>query len=414
MLVSRIARIPACLALGLLLVSGRPATAAGPRPAPAGPLHRVNDRSRGDQGFPTVASNKAGDVLIVWDDISCLTRGVPCPEPSPDGSGAGVFARWRHAAGDLGPVFQVNESAVGNQFAPAVAMAPDGSFVVAWLSFPGGTTGSVVARRFDREGLPLSGDIRVDDPGFSLGIGAPAVALRADGAFAVTWGDSDAQAQTEPNISIRFFDGSGSPMTGVQRVNAAADIHQQPAVAVGEDGSFLVVWRRWVAGHPRADIRARLYGPDGAPRAKAFAVYTLREGVVPSHPAVVGLPGGGFFAVWGENADNFVTARRIEAGGSVVAPLVRVSRSRSEIEPSPALAVGHGEVLVVWDTHLGLLARRFDLTGLPLSPELGLPFLRNGYPILPKVAPTAGAWDLVWQGRDADGSGVFERSVVLP
>src|SRR5262245_9243448 len=75
-----------------------------------------------------------------------------------DGDGDGVFARRFDANGQpLGDEFQVNTVAASDQYAPAVAVAPDGSFIIAYTSIGQESpdlpfSNGVFARRFAADG----------------------------------------------------------------------------------------------------------------------------------------------------------------------------------------------------------------------------------------------------------------------
>lgn len=86
-----------------------------------GPLCRVNTIVEGNQGHPRVATNGAGDYLIVWD---CHDRNGGC-----DISGQ-LFTQTCTMPGDellfSTPTGRLN-------WYPDIAMSPDGHYVVVWI-----------------------------------------------------------------------------------------------------------------------------------------------------------------------------------------------------------------------------------------------------------------------------------------
>ncbi|MFO7900670.1 MAG: SdrD B-like domain-containing protein [Planctomycetota bacterium] len=91
-------------------------------PAPGSEI-QVNTTAAGDQTRPSVAADADGDFVVAWD-----TAGQ-------DGDGLGVYARMYDADGTPnGDEFPVNTETTGDQYRPSVAMADDGSFVIAWQS----------------------------------------------------------------------------------------------------------------------------------------------------------------------------------------------------------------------------------------------------------------------------------------
>src|SRR5262249_31424693 len=151
------------------------------------------------------------------------------PAPADDS----VQARRFDAAGvPLGPEFTVNAMPVaGGAQEPAVAVAPDGTFVVAWDRFDAGLGQSVsVARRFDAAGAALSGEIELGTSTYTPR-GAVDPAGRVIAVFQVNGG-----------VAVRRFDAAGVPRGPAGGVNEAPGTHQWPTVAVQPTGEFVVVW----------------------------------------------------------------------------------------------------------------------------------------------------------------------------
>ncbi|MEP7011008.1 MAG: hypothetical protein ABJC13_11855, partial [Acidobacteriota bacterium] len=64
------------------------------------------------------------------------------------GDGTGIFERQFAADGRrLGNETRINLARAGDQFSPAVALAPNGRGIVAWTG-PDGEGGGIFARRF--------------------------------------------------------------------------------------------------------------------------------------------------------------------------------------------------------------------------------------------------------------------------
>jgi hypothetical protein len=94
-----------------------------PNGLPATEPYLVNTCVEGNQGHPQVAGNGQGRYLIVWDS------------QGRDGNGCGVAAQKCAADAALfdGEV-PVSTFQPGRQWYPDVAMAPDGAYVVVWIS----------------------------------------------------------------------------------------------------------------------------------------------------------------------------------------------------------------------------------------------------------------------------------------
>ena len=121
--------------------------AAGAR---VGAEWRVNTTTAGNQGTPAVAANGSGAFAVVW------------VSENQDGSGRGIYLQ-RYAAGGiaLGTETRVNTTIDGDQVAPSVAIAADGSLVVAWQSADDNGQG-IYAQRFDATAAVLGGEFKVN------------------------------------------------------------------------------------------------------------------------------------------------------------------------------------------------------------------------------------------------------------
>src|SRR5262245_24475017 len=112
--------------------------------APLGPEFRVNTFTTDEQMRPAVATDAAGNFVVVWQSYG------------QDGSGKGLFGqRYSSSGAPLGPEFQVNTYTTFGQYAPSVAVDPTGAFVVAWSSENQDGSGiGVFAQRYASSGAP--------------------------------------------------------------------------------------------------------------------------------------------------------------------------------------------------------------------------------------------------------------------
>jgi hypothetical protein len=155
-----------------------------------------------------------------------------------------VFARRYDPTGfPLGPEFRVNSHTTGQKDRPAVAMAPDGHFVVVWdseLQDPG--QWAVVGQRFDPFGAAIGAEFRVNT--FTTGLQyAPAAAADHDGNFAVVW-TSQAQDGSGYGVFGQRYDRTGAPRGSEFQVNEHTTFFQfHPHVAMDPRGDFVVVWQ---------------------------------------------------------------------------------------------------------------------------------------------------------------------------
>jgi hypothetical protein len=157
----------------------------------------VNTTTFGVQADPDVASDAAGNFVVVWRDGDPPTT---------------IRAQRFSAAGfPIGGEFQVNTYTRGSQGNPSVASAPDGRFVVTWYG-----RGDLYAQRFDASGAPQGPEFRVNSPR-KVSFGSPtSVATDRNGNFVVAWeGRSQMLASSTSSAG-------GSTRAGPHRVRSSA------------------------------------------------------------------------------------------------------------------------------------------------------------------------------------------------
>ncbi len=275
--------------------------------APQGGDTLVNTTLNLDQqDEPAIGVSTAGNVLVAWSERYGY-----------DGQQMGIFGRAYSPLGvPLGPEYQINQVWQASQWRPLIAPTPAGGFVVAWS---GDWDGDALMRVLGPTGVPLTGDIRINqyefdaqvDPAVAVapdgtifaafvdfsshgGVGSglnlwgrrfdalgaplgdefplastfvngdqrlPRVAVDAQGRFSVVWQDELADGSSY-GIALRRFATDGTPLGAEVLVNTTTAGGQvEPVVAVDGDGRALVAWQDWSPGQPR--IVGRRFGPDG-------------------------------------------------------------------------------------------------------------------------------------------------------
>jgi hypothetical protein len=156
---------------------------------------RVNTVSAGNQYYPGVASDGAGNFVVIWG--------------SADGDDTGVFAqRFASSGSPLGANFRVNTYTTGIQgrsvLAPSVASDGAGNFVIVWGSDPqDGFFAGVFGQRFDAAGAPLGPEFRVNT--FTTNNQqSPSVGADDAGNFVVVWTSYSQDGSVEGVFGQRF------------------------------------------------------------------------------------------------------------------------------------------------------------------------------------------------------------------
>jgi Ca2+-binding RTX toxin-like protein len=192
-----------------------------------------------------------------------------------DGSGFGVFARRFNkdgvAQGNDIAVTSVGTSlaqTIGSQLNSSVAMADDGSFVVVWESSQGDGVNSgygVFAQRFDALGNALGDRIQINS--FTAGDQRkPSVAMAADGSFVVAWSSQNQIDSAGWDVFYRRFNPDGTPATEEQQANFVSRDNQQDAtVSMSANGRFIISWTSTNPQAPGAGVYARRFDASGNP-----------------------------------------------------------------------------------------------------------------------------------------------------
>jgi hypothetical protein len=139
---------------------------------------QVNTHTPAFQINPSVASDPAGNFVVVWTSAG-----------QPGGDAFDVVGRRYDAAGvPQGPEFIVNSETAGVQDYGKVAYDPRGNFVVVWDGYGPADSYDVFGRAFNHAG-PVTADFALST--FTTGVQrAPTIASNAAGDFVVAWTNS--------------------------------------------------------------------------------------------------------------------------------------------------------------------------------------------------------------------------------
>lgn len=180
--------------------------------------------------FPTVTLDETGGLLVCWtvrpyDGRSHLN---------------GQWFDWRGKP--RGSSFLLSSYDRGEQLSPRSASDAMGNRIVVWMSGnQDGDGRGIFARRFDRFGIPLGGEFRVN--AVTRGSqDSPAVAMTPDGRFAVAWHGPGPDGNFD--IFVRRFAADGKPTTPCEfRLTDSSKLnHVSPSLACGDNGGLAVIW----------------------------------------------------------------------------------------------------------------------------------------------------------------------------
>ena len=298
-----------------------------------GPEFQVNTHTTGNQSYPSVAMDPAGDFVVVWESNG------------QDGSGKGVFGqRYDGTGAAQGGEFQVNTTTSAQQYQPTVAMDGSGNFVVAWTSYPDGGGYGIFAQRYDSGGVAQGGEIPVNT--FTSGNQFhPSVAMDASGDFVVAW-DGRVQGPGSSSayygVAGQWFNSSGAKQG--PEIVASTTIGNNPSVGLDASGNFVVVW----VSDDQLTVNAQRYSSASAPVGTQIQVNQFAAGVQ-KQPSVTMDPTGSFAVAW--NANNYVVAQRFGSGANLVGSQFQLNTFTGGVSVHPSIAMNpSGTFVVAWSS----------------------------------------------------------------
>jgi len=309
-----------------------------------GPEFRANSYTTLGQNTPAVASDGVGNFVVVWRSRD------------QDGNVYGIFGQRFDAFGaPRGAEFRVNSYTTGSQIAPAVASDPAGNFVVVWGGYgqQDGSIYGIFGQRFDASGAPAGSEFGVNS--YTTGLQfVPAVAMDGGGNFVVVW-QSVGQDGDGRGLFGQRFNAVGAPLGSEFAVNSyttGSQYHQ--SVAATPSGDFVVVWQSTGQDGDASGIVGRRFSSTGAPLGSEFQVNSYTSGDQ-TQPAVAVDEQGNFVVAWVSPQDGSgsgIFGRRFASTGIATGADFQINTNTTGFQTAPALAQSpDGDFVVAWQTN---------------------------------------------------------------
>ncbi|MEO1498815.1 MAG: hypothetical protein AAFV43_16850, partial [Planctomycetota bacterium] len=284
---------------------------------PTGDIALVHSFSAGPQALdeaPAAIAGSPSNRLVVYEGRGFEDR-------------AGVFlnATSANGAANLGAdqtdAIRVNDTITGEQTAPQIAADPTGRSVVVWQGRGAGDKTGVFFALFDASATR----VLIDGARETLvnetigGVQShPAVAMAADGSFAVAWhgvGSGDVSG-----VYLRLFDAAGAATTGEILVNTTTEDHQShPTLAYQTNGTLVVAWQSLGQDGDGWGVYSQRFAADGTPEGDETRVATTTAGSQ-THAHLAAAPSGGVVTSWNDRGatsdDADVIARAFASSGT--------------------------------------------------------------------------------------------------
>ena len=377
---------------------------------PVGADFQVNSFTNYPQSSPSVATDAAGNFVVVWHSLF------------QDGSDYGIFARRYDASGT--PIgsseFRVNSATDSAQRFPRVASSATGQLVIVWRGPDGGGYG-INARRFSSAGAPQGLDFLVNTSTMNSQ-SLPDVAADPSGNFVVVWQSDRQDAPYSYGVFGRLYDSAGVPRGPEFQVNTHTTGRQiRPSVAMDAAGGFVVVWASDDQDGSSTGIFGQRFDASGVRVGPEFPVNSyVDQGQF--RPSVASDASGNFVVTWWSQlpgATTGIRAQRFNAAGSAVGGEFQVDANLGGATGyNEVSAAAGGNFVVAWGVSVAgnpeVFARRYDAAGVAEGPEFLVTSYTTGYQVAPTVAVDAAKFVVAWTdfGRDQEGAGIFAQRFV--
>ena len=408
---------PCVVLVSSLIVTSSPASA---EIGPVGVEFQVNSVTAGTQQQPSLAMFPGGGFVVVWQDYDFE-----------DIEDSNVFGqRFDSVGGKVGAEFLVNSYTDQYQDYADVAAGSDGSFVVVWMSRHNqdGDARGVFGQRYDSGGGVVGAEFQVNSTTEDFQR-YPAIAIQPNGDFVVVWG-SDGQDGSQEGAFGQRFSSSGDKIGPEFQVNSHTLYSQSaPQVAVDGEGDFVVLWKSSIEDQNDIDIRGQRFDSAGVMLGTEFAVNSSTEGQQVGI-AIATDADGDFVVVWssyetfGDPAQ--VLGQRFASSGELLGGEFQVSSSTGQSQyttlfnwvPQAVASEPDGDFVVVWtryfseDEYADLFGQSFTSSGDRLGAEFQINAYSTDGQYFPAIAIGAdGAFVVVWESWSQDGEyqGVFGR-----
>ncbi len=289
-----------------------------------------------DQNPPKIVSDGAGGAIITWEDF----RG---------GFSSDIYAQRIDSGGAA--VWAKNGVAIclatGNQSNPMIVSDGASGAIVAWADYRSGGNGDIYARRVDAGGSVLwtaNGVALCANASDQFG---PVIVSDGVGGAIVAWNDS---RNGNGDIYAQRTDGSGVPLWSANGVAVCTAVQTQllPVIATDGAGGAFIAWSdtRSVGG---AYVYAQRMNGAGTAQWLPDGLNVSIQGAAYASIAPDG-SGGAIIAFMGVDATYDIFAQRIDANGAWLWPSggTWVSVAGGDQEYPLVVSDGAGAGIVVW------------------------------------------------------------------
>jgi len=371
---------------------------------------------------PDVAAN-ASSILVAWNGIATYDKDINLQIYSDNGT-------------PIGDNIKVNDDSLcyAGQVFPAIAIAQNGNFVVAWQDYRYGDP-NIYARVYTFDGTPLTENFPVVADSLSQKFIYPDVAMDSVGNFIVAWMNNPNLLHND--IFIKRFSPDGNPISTYIQTNS--DSFNIPfelnglSVAMASNGNFVLTWNEQQEPDP-IRIKAQLFDQNGNQITNVFQVNSEINSNVVAYPDVAMDRTGNFAISWLKLYQNqyFVCVKLFSSNGIPISPEIVVNEDSTHTILISRIGMNrNGEFVIAWYQYNDSLAsfllkaQRFTSDGNKVGNNFQVGDAgtqSSSYPTRPSVSmETNGNFLIVWriddqiagQRYDSDGNPIGTNFLVF-
>lgn len=327
--------------------------------------------------------------------------------PPWDGCNEGVVAE-----------FIVNTDPVGSQTEASVASMPAGGFAVVWSLSGAQIWGQV----FTASGSKVGADIPLSSYKSSD--------ARVTGTPADTYVAAWRQTSQQKGLWGTILDSAGTTVAGPFSIGASPGLsdHEAPRLAaIGDDGSFAVVWRSTSVQDEQPGFYSQFFNQMGAANTSPQILLSAPDPFANHSPLpdVIGLSNQTMAVVWAENNPNApgstIWLQFFNAVGASMGPALAVSSTEGSPKLHPRITrFADDRLAVVWTDYwqdgdgAGICAQLLSPAGVKLGEQISV----NSHWLGNQYNGDIAAWDtssmmVVWTGPNhggwSDEDGFYEE-----
>lgn len=376
-----------------------------------------------------------GDTFVVEESLTVQTSSaVAATEANRiwvyEGDGSfdsqGIFVEVQDAQGVIvAATQQVNSTSSGVQSDAVVAADAVGNFVIAWSGQGEGDRQGIFFQRYASDGSRLGGETLVNSIVGGNQV-EPAIAVAEDGTFAIAWsgvGEGDFSG-----IFLQRYDADGIAQGDVVSVNTTTDDHQTSAsIAFDSAGNLVVVWQSRHQDGDSWGVYGQWYTSAGLTIGSELQLNSTTANSQ-SSPTVVTDPTGGSVVAWqsrDQDGDSWgVVARHFDITGSPDGAEVLLNDSTVGHQLDVSLAVAEdGQWLTAWTSGAPsgsgweVVSRNFDDLGVASDSFIvnqNAMGANSGNQETPAIAVTAENAVIIWSGQSSEQrKALFSQNYML-